>query len=108
MSSWEFNKRIEEPLFGIFVGVVSLGESEYDGGAAEYPGGPPVGVEGRFMLAGGFCEGMRLRNWRVDALKPSMLTPFPAEVLSEDHRMGGPYTNRETRHLGQPSCDSGS
>ncbi len=36
-----------EPLFGIFVGVWLFGVSEYEGGAAEYPGGPPVGVEGR-------------------------------------------------------------
>ena len=47
MLSCEFKRRIVEPLFGIFVGVCSFGVSEYEGGAAEYPGGPPIGVEGR-------------------------------------------------------------
>ena len=39
-----------EPLFDIFVGVCSFGAFEYEGGAAEYPGGPPIGVEGRSIL----------------------------------------------------------
>ena len=48
VSSWGFNKRIDEPLCRIFVGVFSF---EYDGGAAEYPGGPPSGVDGRSITA---------------------------------------------------------
>ena len=50
VSSCELRRRIVEPLFGILVGVCSLGVSEYEGGAAEYPGGPPIGVEGRSIV----------------------------------------------------------
>ena len=50
VSSCELSRRIVEPLFGISVGVCSLGVSEYEGGAAEYPGGPPIGVKGRSIV----------------------------------------------------------
>ena len=44
--SIEVSSRIEEPLFGIFVGVPSLGASKYDGGPPLYRGGALEGVEG--------------------------------------------------------------
>ena len=47
VSSCELKRRIVELLFGIFVSVCLLDVSEYEGGAAEYPGGPPTGVDGR-------------------------------------------------------------
>lgn len=50
VSSIELKRRIEDPLFVMLVGVESFGVPEYDGGAAEYPGGPPDGVEGRAMI----------------------------------------------------------
>ena len=62
-----------EPLFCRCVGVLSSGVLEYEGGAAEYPGGPPIGVEGRSAGFVVFCVGMRLRNWRVDAVKASIV-----------------------------------
>ena len=55
VSSWELNKRMVEPLLGIFVGVCSFGVVEYDGGAAEYPGGPLFGVEWRSILDVGYA-----------------------------------------------------
>lgn len=59
VSSWELSRRMVEPLFGILVGVFSFGVVEYDGGAAEYPGGPPFGVEGCSIIEVGYQLGVR-------------------------------------------------
>ena len=45
--STEVSSRIEEPLFGMLVGVPSFGASKYDGGPPLYRGGAfEVGVDG--------------------------------------------------------------
>ena len=51
VSSIELNRRIVDPLFCIFVGVLSFGVPAYDGGPALYPGGAPDGVEGRAIVS---------------------------------------------------------
>ena len=62
--STEVSSRIDEPLFGMLVGVSSFGASKYDGGPPLYRGGAfEVGVDGlsitqQLMLAcGGREEG---------------------------------------------------
>ena len=50
---------MEEPLFGILVGVFWFGVPEYEGGAAEYSGGPLLGVDGRSIATSSKCETSR-------------------------------------------------
>ena len=50
---------MDEPLLGILVGVFWFGVPEYEGGAAEYPGGPLLGVEGRSIAASSNCKTRR-------------------------------------------------
>lgn len=56
---------MDEPLLGILVGVFWFGVPEYEGGgAAEYPGGPLQGVDGRSIAASSdYATGRRGPQW---------------------------------------------